>query len=96
LCVFTMFDKFAIIITFTIIFSLIMSLGLFSSLCHLIGPNGTQFDLRYWVVRPVSNWIKSLWKKIRGNKGDVSPSENEEKDKSLNQSNEDVEAKVSN
>lgn len=65
ICTTTLFTKFAIIITCTILLSLTMSLGLFAALCHLIGPTGTQFDFKYWVIRPIKNWIMKLYKKIK-------------------------------
>jgi len=68
LCVTILFDKFAIIIVSTIFFSLVMSLGLFSSLCHLMGPNDHFGDLRYWIIRPLKNLIKKIFAKKGGEK----------------------------
>lgn len=60
LCSSTLFDKFSIIIVATIFVSIVMSLGVFSSMVHIAGPNGTFGDLNYWVVRPIKNLIKKV------------------------------------
>ena len=49
-CTVVMFDKFAILIMTTIVFSLLMSFGLFAALCHACGPQNNFGDLNHWVV----------------------------------------------
>ena len=42
----SVFFKFGVLISFTIIFSFVMAMLMFGALCHTIGPEGTQGDLK--------------------------------------------------
>lgn len=53
------FQQFAILITSTILFSLMFSLGFFSALNHAVGPVRKVGDLKYYVILPIYNKIKS-------------------------------------
>lgn len=90
-CVVIMFDKFAIIIVATIFFSFVASIGVFSSLCHLIGPNGTFGDLRFWVVRPITNLMKKQFQNCKDRRNAKDGDEKDEKKESSAQPS--VEAK---
>lgn len=48
----TFFQQFAILITFTILFSLMFSLGFYASLNHAIGPVRKVGDLKYYILTP--------------------------------------------
>jgi predicted RND superfamily exporter protein len=48
LCFSTFFHKMAILISMTIVYSFFFSLGLFTSLLFLIGPEGHSGDLAYY------------------------------------------------
>ena len=61
LCSTTLFKKFSIIIVGTIFLSIYIALFFFSSLCYLIGPNGTFGDLRHWLWNPFKKWVHSLY-----------------------------------
>ena len=64
------FEKFGILVTFTILFSLFFSLVLFSAINHIMGPQGNFGNMKYHVVTPALKKIKELWKKCR-NKEDI-------------------------
>ena len=52
------FSNVALLVILAMLFSLLFSFGLFTALCHAIGPNGTFADLNYWIVQPVWNLMK--------------------------------------
>lgn len=60
------FNKFAILMLSTILFSLYSAMVIFVSINLLIGPSGTCGDLSYYIVRPVYGQIKKLWTKDKG------------------------------
>ena len=78
----------------TIAFSLIFSFGLFSALCHAIGPNGTCGDLNYWVVQPTWRFIKRQVAKCRKKKVDDKGNKSKEEDSSKVEPVEHIEANV--
>lgn len=47
ICVIELFEKFAILVISTVIFSVIFSLGFFSATCYLIGPTGELGNYSY-------------------------------------------------
>lgn len=49
MCTLTFFTKFAVLICSTIIFSLTSALFFFMPLTAIVGPEGTQGDIRYWL-----------------------------------------------
>jgi hypothetical protein len=49
MCTLTFFTKFAVLICSTIIFSLTAALFFFMPLIAIVGPEGIQGDIRYWV-----------------------------------------------
>ena len=49
MCTLTFFTKFAVLICSTIIFSLTAALFFFMPLTAIVGPEGIQGDVRYWI-----------------------------------------------
>ena len=49
MCTLTFFTKFAVLICSTIIFSLSAALFFFMPLAAIVGPEGIQGDIRYWI-----------------------------------------------
>ena len=62
-CTVTMFDKFSILITSTITFSMLMSFGLFAAMCHTCGPSNTCGDIGYWIFKPIWRCIRKPCKR---------------------------------
>jgi len=58
------FQKFAVLIVSTIMFSLFFSLVFFVALNHLIGPQRKQGDLKYYIIQPIMKWTKKGVKKL--------------------------------
>ena len=80
-CQMLLFNLFATLIILTITFGLIFSFGLFTALCHAIGPNGTCGDLNYWVVQPVWRLTKKLFIKCFKKKEQDNEVSNNDEDK---------------
>jgi predicted RND superfamily exporter protein len=61
------FQKFAVLITFTIFFSLFFSLVFFTAIIHAFGPQKNFGNLKYYIIDPafkkVGEWIKKCFKK---------------------------------
>ena len=93
-CQLLLFNLFATLIIMTITFSLIFSFGLFSALCHAIGPNGTCGDLNYWVVQPVWRFIKRQAAKCKKSKVNDKDTKSKEEDSSKVEPIEPFEANV--
>ena len=53
------YEKFAILVLSTILFSLYFSLVFFVSINHWIGPNGHFGDLKYYMVTPLVKKMKN-------------------------------------
>lgn len=68
------FEKFGILVTFTILFSLFYSLLLFSAINHIIGPQKKFGNLKYYIVTPALKKIRELFKRCR-NKEEKSDNE---------------------
>ena len=49
ICTITVFTKFAIFVSSTIIFSIFYSLAFFAAVCHMIGPNGNVGNIGHMV-----------------------------------------------
>ena len=63
-CTLILFNLFATLIIMTITFGVVFSFGLFTAVCHAIGPKGTCGDLNYWIVQPLWRQIKKLTTKM--------------------------------
>ena len=57
------FEKFGVLITSTILFSLFFALVFFTALNHIIGPQKKFGDLKHYVIKPAMRKIKENWKK---------------------------------
>ena len=64
LCVLSIFQKFAIFVIATILFSVVYSLGFFASLCHVMGPVGAFGDVAH-MYSTGKGWFVSCYKRYK-------------------------------
>lgn len=77
------FQKFAVLITTTICFSLFFALVFFTAINHIIGAQGKCGDLKYYIVDPLMRKIKTWWrsctnKGTKDEEGESKPKEDQE------------------